>query len=86
MPVARQLSRCLQLLDSMHRLVRAEKWQKLQAAGDEYADTFVQLKTAVAAGIADAADLPAMIRLEQQQRRLQRLISAGMRRPARSWP
>jgi len=63
----------------MHRLVRAGQWQKLQVLESAYSHVFEQLKTAVAAGVVDAVDVPAMMRLEQQQRRLQRLLSTGLK-------
>ena len=63
----------------MHRLIRAEKWQKLPALESEYSCAFAQLKTEITIGDIDADDLQAMVRLEQQQRRLQRLLSLGLK-------
>lgn len=63
----------------MHRLIRAEKWQKLSALESEYNRAFTQLKAGVDAGDIDAVDVQAMVRLEQQQRRLQRTLSLGLK-------
>jgi hypothetical protein len=63
----------------MHRLIRAEKWQKLSVLESEYGHAFAQLKTEIDAGAVDAADVQAMVRLEQQQRRLQRTLSLGLK-------
>jgi len=72
--VHQQISVCLQLIESMHRLIRSEKWQKLSALESEYNRAFALLKTEI-----DAADVQAMVRLEQQQRRLQRTLSLGLK-------
>ena len=40
----------------MHRLIRAEKWQKLPALESEYSCAFAQLKTEITAGDIDADD------------------------------
>lgn len=82
MPVDQQLSVCLHLVESMHRFIRAGKWHKLSALESEYGCAFEQLKTELAAGSVDADDKQAMIRLEQQQRRLQRLLSLRLKETA----
>jgi Fe-S cluster assembly scaffold protein SufB len=77
--VNQQLAVCLQLVESIHQLIRAGKWQKLSALESEYSCAFAQLKAMMAAGDIDADDLKAMVRLEQQQRRLQKLLSLGLK-------
>lgn len=77
--VNKQISVCLQLVESMHRLIRAEKWQKLSALESEYNRAFTQLKTEIDAAGVGAVDVQAMVRLEQQQRRMQRTLSLGLK-------
>ena len=76
--VKQQISACLKLVESIHRLIRAGKWQKLSVLESEYNCTFAELKTEIAAGDIDSNDFQALIRLEQQQRRLQKLLSLGL--------
>jgi hypothetical protein len=63
----------------MHRLIRGEKWQKLSALESEYSCAFAQLKTEIDTNGIDAVDVQAMVRLEQQQRRMQRVLSLGLK-------
>ena len=79
MPAQQRIAACLQLIERMYQLVRAGKWQKLPSLESEYASAFEQLKKEIGENAADATDLQAMIRLEQQQRRLQRLLSLGLK-------
>lgn len=79
MTVHQQISACLQLIESMHRLIRAEKWQQLSAHESKYNRAFAQLKAGIDTAVIDAADMQAMVRLEQQQRRLQRTLSLGLK-------
>lgn len=79
MPVQQHLSHCLQLIDSMHQYVRSGKWHKLPSLQSEYSLVFEQMKAEAAAAPMDEAATQAMIRLEQQQRRLQRLLAAGLK-------
>ena len=78
MPIHQQISVCLQLIESMHRLIRADKWQKLSAIEAKYSCACAQLRTEAVGGV-DAVDIQAMVRLEQQQRRLQRILSLGLK-------
>jgi len=77
--VNQQISACLQLIESMNQFLRVGKLHKLSALEPKYISAFAQLKTAIDAGGIDAADTQAMIRLEQQQRRLQRILSSGLK-------
>lgn len=79
MPAQQHISTCLKLIEGMHRHVRAGKWQKLTSLESEYIHAFDQLQAEIGAGAASADDLQALIRLEQQQRRLQRLLSLGLK-------
>ncbi len=78
MTVHQQLSVCLNLIERMHQFIRAGRWHKLSELESEYRHTFTQLKAEVAAGTVDADAVQSMMRLEQQQRRLQRLLSLGL--------
>ena len=66
----------------MHRFIRAGKWHKLPALESEYGCTFERLKTEFSTEPVDADNIQAMIRLEQQQRRLQRLLSLRLKETA----
>ncbi len=82
MTVHQQLSVCLNLIESMGRHIRADNWQKLSTLESEYSSAFAHLKTEVAEGAVDADDVQSMMRLEQQQRRLQRALSLRLKETA----
>jgi len=63
----------------MHQFLRVGKSHKLSALEPKYNSAFAQLKTAIDSGGVDAADVQAMARLEQQQRRLQRTLSLSLK-------
>ncbi|WP_100276616.1 hypothetical protein [Mariprofundus aestuarium] len=66
----------------MLRFIRADKWQKLSTFESEYEQTFMRLKAEVTAGDMDNAALQAMVHLDQQHRRLQRLVSQKLKETA----
>ncbi|ATX82957.1 hypothetical protein Ga0123462_2122 [Mariprofundus ferrinatatus] len=76
------ISHCLRLIESMQRFIRADKWQKLSTLESEYEQTFMQLKAGVAADDMDNTALQAMVHLDQQHRRLQRLVSHRLKETA----
>ena len=79
MSTRQQLSLCLDLVESMNRFIRAGKWHKLSALESEYSCAFEQLKAGFSAASVDADDMQTMIRLEQQQRRMRRVLSRGLK-------
>ena len=63
----------------MQKQLRAGNWQKLMALETKYVELSKQLQQEADIGHLDETAIAVMVRLDQQQRRLQRHLTAGLR-------